>query len=220
MLQWNTSSENKLPPPIGVSAPRGGLSWNKRSGLGQTPTYTECFANDPNFDGCWRDMFRQAQLECQQSTSPYADYNACVDARARQHANQVCIPACEAYLRGSGDFPWGVYSAETCDVQREINSILTNASVARGQKAAGDTYNPIAEDCKMGPATCGAADFLGMGTPTTCAGRPWTTPTKTGTGGGGGPVTGGGTKSRSGVGAAILAGFVLVAGSVALIRSG
>lgn len=203
MLEWinDTPNPNKAD---GYVAGLAGLEWLGDDGTLGAPTYDECFRNDPNFNACWQDMFRLAQGECAGGKHVgfgYPDYNACVEGRARANASQVCIPACEAYLRGSGDFPWGVYSEETCTVQDEINSILTNPNVARGQKAAGDTYAPITRDCKMGPATCGAADFLGMGTPTTCAGRPKTTPTKTGTGGGGTPpppVGGGKRKSNAG----------------------
>jgi len=134
--------------------------------LGQ-PSYETCFAQDPNFDGCWRNSFRQAQLECDQTTQGYPNYNACVEGRARRIANQVCIPACEAYLRGADEYPWGVRNNNTCELQRDLNTAL----VAEG-------YNPITVDCVLGPATCGASDALGRGVPAGCVGRPRTPPTR------------------------------------------
>lgn len=209
MLQWNTSAE-RLPPAIGaVGAPRG-VSWNKRVGVGVT--YSECFAQDPNFNGCWQDMFRLAQGECAGGKHVgfgYPDYNSCVEGRARANANQVCIPACEAYLRGGEAYPWGVYSSDTCAVQADVNTKLR----ARGM-------NPIAEDCKMGPATCGALDFLGEGTPASCQGHPWTAPTPSGGGGGPVPPPIGGGKKKSNAGVILLTVSALFAGGIALIRAG
>jgi hypothetical protein len=138
--------------------------------LGQ-PTYEQCFREDPNFDGCWRNAFRQAQLECDQTTQGYPNYDACVNGRARNIANQICIPACEAYLRGAGEYPWGVRSQATCEVQRDINAALREQG-----------FNPIAEDCVMGPRTCGASDAVGFGVPASCVPHrsEWIAPTRVG----------------------------------------
>lgn len=215
MFEWNVS-QSELPPEIGMlGAPA--LKWNSGA-LGQ-PTFTECFDKDPNFTPCWQGVFRLAQQQCPQGPN----YNTCVDTEARRLANQSCIPACEAYLRGGEAYPWGVRSDDTCGVQDEVNSALTDPDFVGGSKTAGTTYRPIARDCKMGPATCGALAFLGEGTPSSCQGHPWTTPTKTGLPG---PVTpvppvvSSGKKSSGGAGLALLGFSALAAIGAALVSAG
>jgi len=79
------------------------------------------------------------------------------------------------------DYPWKAYSAKTVELQQTTNQALRQAG-----------YCPIAEDGKLGPATCGARaqlslDYAGrtlFALPSTCPGdgTPYTWPKKVGAG--------------------------------------
>ncbi len=149
-----------------------GLAGNGLPGIGRAlgqpmPSWETCWRDDPNFDGCYQQFFRQAQLTCDESTAPYATYDLCVERRMQQWVAESCIPACNAFLLGGEDFPWLRKSDETCDVQKQINAALEEQG-----------FCLIKEDCKMGPATCGASDAVGFGVPSTCVGKSWTAPKK------------------------------------------
>jgi hypothetical protein len=138
-------------------------------GLGATtgPVPSSCWS-DQKFVDCQKRVFAQAQLDCPKTGYPnavYGSYDDCVADLAAEYVGPSSQPttcvsqycAAGGATTGSSTYPWGVYSADTKALQEATNTAL---------KAAG--YCPLTVDGKLGPATCGARQTLGLSVPSTC----------------------------------------------------
>lgn len=131
------------------------------------------------FKDCHATWFAQAQKDCQGGEAAAnfgGDMDSCTDVYADQYAIQNCVPKyCPATLPTTQ--AGGLTAAQVTAIQQATNVALT----ANG-------YKTIAVDGKLGPATCGASNYLmqnhGDGTyvkynlAAYCSA--WTNPTKVG----------------------------------------
>jgi len=139
-------------------------------GLGATSPYPEipyqCWSQT-GFKDCSDRNFAAAQQQCYSYTKEQIEgppaYWGTVDECAKDTAARTissCLDHyCKAYAAATtgASYPWGVYSADTKALQEATNTAL---------KSAG--YCPLTVDGKLGPATCGARQTLGLSVPSTC----------------------------------------------------
>lgn len=152
--------QRPVPSPYAFKKSMRGLG---AVGLGATVP-ANCWAV-PGFDDCNAQGWNQAETKCRQSGQPtdYANQNfggdvdACKQAEADDYAYygcamRLCPPAPATHPLSSGGWTWmnTTPNASVLAFQQHLNTALQ-----------ADGYKPITADGRLGPATCGAFNFVG-----------------------------------------------------------
>lgn len=166
--------------------PDSGLDWVQESvGVGAGDCY-----GVPGYSDCTNKSFADAQKTCYaQQAAAQADPNGPAGLMWQSQFGGV-LSNCNSYYNAPGiqacrdqfcpkdqpatTYPWGVVSTETKNLQEQLNTKLAQSDPPK----APNGYNPINDDGKLGPATCGAAQVVWPEMePQQCAGHEVTLPT-------------------------------------------